>query len=254
VKRAWRRRALETHPDKHPGDKAKAAAFALAQRAWELLRTETGRMEAEGRLRARWLARARELERSAKRRRLADDLEERERAHLRRGDGSAGAAGGAGVRAALSAELEALRERRTGRGSAPGPSSAGPPGGSDAEAGGSAGGRPPPPPEDVARAVKATWLKSSGADYPYARLKAIFSALGEVEDIVVRESKHKGSAVVLLGSSEAARSACQRVCGDARAPLLVVPAPAAALAGAAAPGGRAFEAAVLARLRAARPA
>ena len=110
------------------------------------------------------------------------------------------------------------------------------------------GGRPPPRPEDVARAVKATWLKASGADYPYARLKAIFSALGEVEDIVVRESKHKGSALVLLGSSEAARAACRSVCGDARAPLLVVPAPPATLAGPAAPG-RAFESAVLARLR-----
>ena len=58
---------------------------------------------------------------------------------------------------------------------------------------------------------------------------------------------------LLLGSSEAARSACRSVCGDARAPLLVVPAPPTALAGIAAPG-LAFEVAVLARLRAVRPA
>ena len=245
MKRAWRRRALETHPDKHPGDKAKAAAFALAQRAWGVLRTDAGRAEAEGRLRARWLSRARELERSAKRRKLADDLEERERVHLRRGETSSSASRVGAVQAALAAELEVLRAQRGRVGSAHGASATGRGGRSEA----TVAGRPAPTEADVERTVKATWLKGNGADYPYARLKEIFSTLGTVEDIVVRESKHKGSALVMLASRETALLACRSVCGDARAPLLVLPAAQQALAAAGAPG-RAFETAVLARLRA----
>lgn len=59
-----------------------------------------------------------------------------------------------------------------------------------------------------------------------AALRGAFALHGSVEDVVLREGKkRKGSALVVMATSEGAAAAAGAVCGDMANPLLVVPFP-----------------------------
>ncbi|GKV46438.1 hypothetical protein SLEP1_g53422 [Rubroshorea leprosula] len=70
--------------------------------------------------------------------------------------------------------------------------------------------------------LKVSWEKV-GEDYTAERLREILSRFGKIEDVVVKNSKKRGSALVVMGSKEAAVAAAGSLSGSLSNPLLVVP-------------------------------
>lgn len=70
-----------------------------------------------------------------------------------------------------------------------------------------------------------TCLLLQAGDYNVSQLRAAFAGHGVVEDVVLREGKKKGSALVVMATQEAAAAAAGAVCGDMDNPLLVIPFP-----------------------------
>ncbi|GLT54950.1 hypothetical protein SLA2020_281080 [Shorea laevis] len=84
IKKAYRSKALELHPDKRPGDKEALANFQRLQSSYEILKDEKARKLFDDLLRVKREQQRRRLERDskhdAKRQKMVSDLEERERA------------------------------------------------------------------------------------------------------------------------------------------------------------------------------
>ncbi|KAG2243198.1 hypothetical protein Bca52824_094951 [Brassica carinata] len=51
----------------------------------------------------------------------------------------------------------------------------------------------------------------------------VFSEFGEVEDVVIRSTRKKGSALIVMATKDGAVAATRTLCGDLSNPLLVVP-------------------------------
>jgi curved DNA-binding protein CbpA len=115
VGRAYRRKALECHPDKRPGDAQAARDFERLQKCYELLADELARKAFDGVLAARELRAARAQTDGKKRAQMRADLEQRETAVR---DAQRAAGGGAvatkrprGEDAAADAAAELAAER-----------------------------------------------------------------------------------------------------------------------------------------------
>jgi hypothetical protein len=110
VKKAYRRKALETHPDHHPDDPQAAAKFHAVNIAYDALTDQKLRAEFEAKLAARAAASARfkELDESKRKMREALELREKEAAA---GKTKAAAQNVAGA----SYDSELARLRRQGR-------------------------------------------------------------------------------------------------------------------------------------------
>ncbi|KAK4372346.1 hypothetical protein RND71_007730 [Anisodus tanguticus] len=75
---------------------------------------------------------------------------------------------------------------------------------------------------DKEKVLKVSWEKI-GEDYTAQKLTELFSEFGEVEDVVIKSSKKKGSALVVMSSKDATKASCGNVLGDLSNPLLIVP-------------------------------
>ncbi|KHN11501.1 hypothetical protein glysoja_015396, partial [Glycine soja] len=75
---------------------------------------------------------------------------------------------------------------------------------------------------DQEKVLKVSWEKV-GEDYSADKLRELFSKFGEVEDVVIKGSKKKGSALVVMAIKEGAVAATGSVIGHLANPLLVVP-------------------------------
>ncbi|XP_049875186.1 dnaJ homolog subfamily C member 17 [Pectinophora gossypiella] len=79
IKKAYRKKALQCHPDKNPDDPKAAEAFHELSRALEILTDASARAAYDKVLRAKAAAKLRHQELDSKRQKLKDDLERRER-------------------------------------------------------------------------------------------------------------------------------------------------------------------------------
>ncbi|CAM0870566.1 unnamed protein product [Alopecurus aequalis] len=204
IEKAYRAQSRVRHPDKRPDDPGATADFQALASSYKLLRDEPLRRQFDARLRGRREAAARAAATGVKRRKAVSDLEERERA----------SAAGGGVAldpaklarrhderkiADIKRELEAFHARKSGAAGSASTSAHG-----DNKGGTSDNGTK----TDRGKALKVSW--EGGADYyTAAKLDEIFKQFGEVEDIVImaKKSRSKGSAVVVMASKEAARTA-----------------------------------------------
>ena len=73
------------------------------------------------------------------------------------------------------------------------------------------------------RSLKVSWDAGKGAGYGLPELRVAFGRFGVVEDVVLRDRKGRGTAIVVMASREGALGALDALCGDPRNPLLVVP-------------------------------
>lgn len=80
IEKAYKTQSRLRHPDKRPDDPNATADFQLLRSSYDVLRDEQSRRAFDGKLRARREKEVRDLARDGKRRKLAADLEERERA------------------------------------------------------------------------------------------------------------------------------------------------------------------------------
>ncbi|KAI8439726.1 hypothetical protein MSG28_013420 [Choristoneura fumiferana] len=79
IKKAYRKKALQCHPDKNPDDPKAAEAFHELSRALEILTDAAARSAYDKVLRAKAAAKLRHKELDSKRQKLKEDLERRER-------------------------------------------------------------------------------------------------------------------------------------------------------------------------------
>ncbi|CAI5474114.1 unnamed protein product [Closterium sp. Yama58-4] len=253
IKKAYRKRALELHPDKRPGDKAAAAEFDELQKAYEVLLDEQAR-KAYDDLRVVRRERERKLgQQSSKRQRMVAELAEREKMAERQRSEEERA------KQRLKSEIERIRkEAAEAAAAAAAAARAARGGGNEAENGEGGAGVVG---EEMERTLKVSWLRggvedgeggaggggmgggTAGEEYSVQRLWRIFEEFGKVEDVVVRDgakgkgkggkagkARKKGSALVVMATKESAIAATRSVCGDTTNPLIVtraVPAPAA---------------------------
>ncbi|CAH2090394.1 unnamed protein product [Euphydryas editha] len=82
IKKAYRRKALQCHPDKHPDNPKAAETFHELSRALEILTDSAARAAYDKVLKAKAAAKLRHQELDSKRRKLKEDLERREREGL----------------------------------------------------------------------------------------------------------------------------------------------------------------------------
>ncbi len=213
IKKAYRKRALKCHPDKNPDNPKAAEEFHLLSDAYEVLANSETKKAYDNILKARKAAEVRNRQLDAKRRRLKDDLEAREKAaaevgEVRRTDEAKLAQEIERLRTegrrrleeeqeAMRREIEEERRRQEKK---------------RAEGG-----------EDTAK-LKIKW-KKRGNDiiYDESRLRTIFGKYGEVRNVVVLEGKKdkKMSGLVEMAHRRSAASAARIESGLEEAPLKV---------------------------------
>ncbi|CAM0907506.1 unnamed protein product [Alopecurus aequalis] len=222
IEKAYRAQSRLRHPDKRPDDPGATADFQALASSYKLLRDESLRRQFDARLRGRREAAARAAATGVKRRKAVSDLEERERAFA--------AGGGVALDPAelarredkrkaadIKRDLDAFFARKSGAiGSA-----------STSAHGDKKRGTPDDRTKtDKGKVLKVSW--EGGADYyTAAKLDEIFKQFGKVEDILIktRKSRSKGSAIVVMASKEAARTALKNhsVYNVFPVPLMVAP-------------------------------
>ncbi|XP_078155616.1 DNAJ heat shock N-terminal domain-containing protein [Carex rostrata] len=218
IEKAYKTQSRQRHPDKRPDDPNATADFQLLRASYDILRDEQSRRVFDAKLRARREKEVRDSARDGKRRKLAEDLEKRERA-ADRGEPLDAAEmerkREKNVANELKRELDAFLNRNV-RGSQPAAASAST---SREEKHDKSEGK-----SDKDKILKVSWERTLG-DYSATRLREIFEKFGKVEDVVIRSknSKNKKSALVVMSSKDAVVAATRLMCGDVSNPLLVLP-------------------------------
>ncbi|KAJ6804814.1 dnaJ-like protein subfamily C member 17 [Iris pallida] len=219
ILKAYREQSRVRHPDKRPDDPGATADFQRLKSSFEALKDDSRRGLLDARLRAQREKLVRDSLHGAKRRRLATDLEERERAaaeqeEAERKVGSA-ERGAKSAAAELKKELEDFRARKANKAANSAAASA-----FGQEKGDESGKAS----LDKERMLRVSWERELG-DYGAVRLREIFERFGEVEDVVIRSkgSRKKASAIVVMSKKDAAIAATHGLSGDLSNPLLVIP-------------------------------
>lgn len=225
IEKAYREQSRLRHPDKRPDDPNATADFQRLKSSFELLKDETKRREFDARLHARRDRALRDSALSAKRRKLAADLDERERAAAAAGEGKEEVLDPAKqakrrekeIAAELKREMEAFQARKVSEKAAP-PSTSQTMGKEKGEENRGTAML------DKERILKVSWERDLG-DYSAVKLRELFERFGAVEDVVIRTkgSKKRGSAIVVMSSKDAAVAATHSMSGSLSNPLLVLP-------------------------------
>ena len=198
IKKAYRKKALSCHPDKNPDNKAAVDLFHQLSDALEVLSDEKTRAAYDNLLKARKAAELRNKQLDGKRRKLKEQLEERERSSrteeeivkvneeekLAREIERLRKEGSRLLEEEQEAMKQQIKEERLQR---------------------TGGGGVGVPRTNVASRVKVKWDKRSSCQYTKEQLERIFSKYGNVSAVVL--SDKKGSALVELDDINAAKMA-----------------------------------------------
>lgn len=211
IKKAYRKKALSCHPDKNPDDKEAASRFYILSAALEVLTDESARKAYDNCLKARKAAALRNKALDAKRRKLKDDLERREKAHAE----NESLLDKKKQEDLLAAEIERLRkegskqlerEQELMRAELEEKN--------NVETNGSS--------SDIdGNKVKLKWKKADDERYSSEGLKKIFSKYDDVINVVVLTKNEKKSALIELKTSFGANNATMIERGFSDNPLKV---------------------------------
>ncbi|KAK9165046.1 hypothetical protein Scep_000237 [Stephania cephalantha] len=218
IAKAYRQKALELHPDKRRDDPDADSKFQSLKFSYEVLKDEKARQVFNDLVRARTAKRRRETQFDSKRRRMVSDLEERERAAAGFDSAERMRQEEERIDKKLKEEIARYRAMYSQKKTSMGPERAG----FGSESGGVSGSGVS---LDKDRILKVSW-SGSVEEYGVERLKEIFGAFGEVEDVVVQSKKKKkrtSDALVVMATKDAAVAAMGSVCGDMSNPLIVLP-------------------------------
>ena len=194
IKKAYRSKALELHPDKRPDDPNAHDNFQKLKTSYELLKDQKARLVFDDLLRVKREKIMPQSQQSSKRRKMMSDLDERERAAF--ANDSRGKERDEEERIAkkLREEIARIRAMHSNKGVTPGTGKLKESSGSGAQSGGL----------DKEKVLKVSWDRIGGEDYSAQRLGDLFREFGEVEDVVIRTAnKKKGSAFVVMASKDA---------------------------------------------------
>lgn len=222
IRKGYRSKALEKHPDKRPGDKQALADFQRLQSSYEILKDEKARKLFDDLLRVKREQQRRKAEldsrRGSKRQKMVSDLEERERAAFAPDPEAKAREDEERIARKLKEEIARIRAMHANKGANMGSNIWRESAGVGKESTSSAGAST----MDKEKMLKVSWEKV-GEDYTAEKLRELFSKFGEVEDVVIKSSKKKGSALVVMAAKEGAVAATGSVCGHLSNPLLVLP-------------------------------
>ncbi|KAK6253886.1 hypothetical protein QUC31_015606 [Theobroma cacao] len=219
ITKAYREKARDLHPDKRKDDPNAHENFIKLKSSYEILIDEKARKLFDDLLRVKRDQQRRFAQQDSKRRKMMSDLEDRERASFAPDPSVKAKAEEERIARKLKEEIARIRAMHANKGASTG---TGP--GLNKEtvskegnngAGGGVG-------LNKEKILKVSWEKI-GEDYTAQKLRELFSRFGEVEDIVIKSSKKKGSALVVMATKEAAIAATGSVSGSLSNPLLVVP-------------------------------
>lgn len=214
INKAYRFKARELHPDKRRDDPNAHANFLRLQTSYEVLKDEKARKLFDDLLKVKREKLARQGQQDSKRRKMMSDLEAKERSAFAVDPDIKAREEEERISRKLKEEIARIRamqgkkmptsaaEDRTQREK------------DNKDSGGNG--------LDKMKILKVTWEKSGG-DYTAQRLREIFEKFGAVEDVVIKSTKKKGSALVVMGNKEDAVAATAIVLGDLSNPLLVMP-------------------------------
>lgn len=194
IAKAYRLKALELHPDKRPDDRQAHANFQKLKNSYEILKDEKARKLFDDLLRVKREQSHRKSQYDIKRRRMVSDLEEREREANAPDPASKAQEEEERILKKLKDEIARIRAMHANKGAA---SSRKEEMETRKESVTSSGGG-----LNKEKVLKVSWEKS-GEDYTAEKLREVFAKFGEVEDVVIKSSRKKGSALVVMASKEA---------------------------------------------------
>lgn len=202
ISKAYKTKALELHPDKRPDDPNAHDNFQKLKSSYEVLKDEKARKLFDDLLSVKRERERRQYQSDSKRRRMVSDLEERERASFV-SDYAPGARDEEDrIARKLKEEIARIRAMHANKSS---PASSAPPKKETTGVGKEGGGE-----LEKEKVLKVSWEKG-GLDYTAEMLRNIFSKFGKVEDVVIRGSKKKRSALVVMSSKDAIVSSTQAI-------------------------------------------
>ncbi|CAH8365031.1 unnamed protein product [Eruca vesicaria subsp. sativa] len=219
ISKAYRLKALVMHPDKRPDDPDAHENFQRLKTSYEVLKDEKARKLFDDLLRIQREKQHKKTQVDSKRRKMMSDLEERERS----GFAPSHAASRPydeeeRIARKLKEEVDRIRAKHAKKR-----------GGFETPESGSGGDEKRKEDRsgtnvqlDKERMLKVSW-ETIGEGYSAGRLREVFSEFGEVEDIVIRSTKKKCSALIVMATKDGAVAATRTLCGDLSNPLLVVP-------------------------------
>ncbi|KAI3447917.1 hypothetical protein Pfo_004582 [Paulownia fortunei] len=217
INKAYRSKARELHPDKRRDDPNAHADFLKLQTSYEVLKDEKTRKLFDDLLRVKREKLHRQGQQDSKRRKMMSDLEERERSAFAVDPNMKAREEEERISRKLKEEIariRAMHTNKTATATTPFKQDTTARGKDSTDCGGNA--------LDKEKVLKVSWEKI-GEDYTAQRLREIFEKFGAVEDVVIKSSKKRGSALVVMASKDAAVAATGNVLGDLSNPLLVLP-------------------------------
>ncbi|KAG8364429.1 hypothetical protein BUALT_Bualt19G0127900 [Buddleja alternifolia] len=217
ITKAYRSKARELHPDKRRDDPDAHANFLKLQTSYQVLKDEKARKLFDDLLRVKREKLHRQGQQDSKRRKMMSDLEERERSVFAVDPTRKAREEEERISRKLKEEIARIRAMHTNKMAAsttPSKKDTAARGKDSLDSGGSG--------LDKEKMLKVSWEKI-GEGYSAQRLREIFEEFGVVEDVVIKSSKKKGSALVVMASKDDAVAATGNVLGDLSNPLLVLP-------------------------------
>lgn len=201
INKAYRSKARELHPDKRRDDPNAHADFLKLQTSYEVLKDDKTRKLFDDLLRVKREKLHRQRQHDFKRQKMMSDLEERERYVFATDPSLEAQKEEQRISQKLKEEIARIRDMHSKNKMTSGTSpfmKHTPSGGKDSKEGGSNG-------LNKDKVLKVSWERI-GEEYTSQRLREIFEKFGVVEDVVIKSSKKKGSALVVMASKDCAVS------------------------------------------------
>lgn len=192
ITKAYRSKARELHPDKRPDDPNAASNFQKLSASYDILKDDKARKLFDDLLRVKRDNQRRQSQRDGKRRKMVSELERREREAFAADPSAKEREEEERIARQLREEIARIRAMHAPAVPVPKP-------------------KPEPKKEsggiglDEEKVLKVSWEKV-GEDYSADRLRELFSKFGEVEDVVIKGNKKKGSALVVMATKQGAVS------------------------------------------------
>lgn len=200
ISKAYKKKALELHPDKRPDDPNAHLNFQKLKTSYEVLKDEKARKLFDDLLRVKREKIQRQSQQDSKRRKMMSDLDARERAAFAPDASALARQEEEQIARKLKEEIARIRAMHSKK-----VPTATDPSQKETHARAKASTEGKGSNVDKEKVLKVSWEKI-GEDYTAQRLRELFSEFGEVEDVVIKSSKKKGSALVVMSSKDAAVS------------------------------------------------
>ncbi|ESQ31909.1 hypothetical protein EUTSA_v10004704mg [Eutrema salsugineum] len=220
IKKAYKLKALDLHPDKRPDDPDAQEKFQRLKTSYEVLKDEKARKLFDDLLKIQREKQHKKSQVDSKRRKMMSDLEERERSAFAPNHAARPYDEEERIARKLKEEVDRIRAKHAKKRSGFETPESGVDGKRKKDRSGAGAGASVQ--LDKERTLKVSWERI-GEGYRAERLREVFSEFGDVEDVVTKSTEKKCSALIVMATKDGAVAATRTLCGHLSNPLLVVP-------------------------------